>query len=310
MHIVEKKTSHDGSIKYALKTKENGLIEAVYYKFKGYDVENRPLLNDYKIKGEYPEYGICISSQVGCAMGCKFCATGYGGFFSNLTADEMQEQVDLIVEDIMTRNIETPDKIGNVVLMGMGEPLMNYNHVVKFCQSLQNRSKSKFIDLISVSTIGVLPKIKKLADEEVNIKLYFSIHSPMEKQRNELMPINLQYPLPKVIDTCIEYSVKRKEKIVACYLLIKEFNDSDEHAKALIELLPSEHFNLQLLNYNHISQIAYQRSERLEEFKQVIKRNSDLLVDVRISKGQQVEGGCGQLVQNLSGKSIRERSLK
>ncbi|MDR2539896.1 MAG: 23S rRNA (adenine(2503)-C(2))-methyltransferase RlmN [Chlamydiales bacterium] len=304
------KSSSDKSIKYVLGNKTGNKFEAVYFKFFEEEDKNRPYFNYYLEDGQLPTYTICISSQIGCAMGCTFCATGYGGFFKNISAEELLEQVFLIRNDLIKEKIEKVESLGNIILMGMGEPLMNLPNVLKFCRKL-NTISTNFIKLKSISTIGIVPKIKELAHVlDINIKLFLSLHSPFDEERSSLMPINLKYNIQEIIAACEYFAHIQQQKIIVCYLLLKGINDSEKHAQAFSELLNPQFFETQILSYNPIPNVDFERPsiKTAFSFAQIIKEKG-LTTDIRISKGQDIQGGCGQLVQEDTGKTIKKRDI-
>jgi 23S rRNA (adenine2503-C2)-methyltransferase len=303
--ILSGHASNDGSVKYIFTNAEGNKFEAIYFNFYDEKDKKRPYFNYYHEDGKLPKYTICISSQAGCAMGCTFCATGYGGFFKNLSADEMLDQVKVVKGDLFQRNMITSNDLGNVILMGMGEPLMNLSNVVSFCRKL-NALGLNMIKMVSISTIGIAPKVRELANiKDLKIKLFFSLHSPFDEERSRLMPINNQYKIKEAFESCLYFAKTQQQKVIVCYLLLKDINDSERHARAFSELLDPQFFETQILTYNPISSITYERtpSDRAAAFAQVVKENG-LTTDIRVSKGQDVQGGCGQLVHDLHGKTI------
>ncbi len=228
--IIERVPSTDGSIKYAFNDKNGNKFESIYFRLPPW-------------KGvPYEIYHICISSQAGCAMGCKFCATAYGGFFADLTPQEMLEEITLIRDDIILNKLESETVGFNIVLMGMGEPLMNYDNVVQFCY--QAREKFTHLNKIAISTVGLSDRIYELADLPLtlNMKLFISIHSPYNNERVQIMPITKKYPIESVIDACKAFAEKTGTLVKATYLLLKDINDTEQHAKDFAKLLDPRYF--------------------------------------------------------------------
>ncbi|MGI4775622.1 MAG: radical SAM protein [Janthinobacterium lividum] len=283
--IVGKSTFNEKSIKY-LFTNNINEFEAVYFRLP-------------PKKGiPYGRYHICILSQSGCAQGCKFCSTGYMGFFSNLTSEEMLGQIDLIREDIIKKCIETLERPFSSVIMGMGEPLTNVKNVIEFCYKANKNYRN--LEKIAISTVGVSPNITKLANIEIDIRkihLFCSIHSPYDNQRTEIMPINSRYNIDSVLSACKEYSTLTSNKVTVSYLLFKDYNDSIEHAHDLAALLDPNYFDVQLLLFNDTDGNNFKRpnDERGYIFEKAM-RDKGIDAYVRISEGRDVNGGCGQLI--------------
>ncbi|MEX1012339.1 MAG: 23S rRNA (adenine(2503)-C(2))-methyltransferase RlmN [Waddliaceae bacterium] len=279
MEIINRRLSSDGSVKYVFKNEKEYRFETIYFLFQGLKY------------GEYVETPtLCISSQAGCAMKCTFCATGKGGFFSNLSTREMQAQVELVQKDLET--LGKPKATG-IAMMGMGEPLMNYSQVLNFHDVMKESYN------ISISTVGIVPSIEKLAGkEDLRLRLYISIHSPYEEERSKIIPINNKYPLSTLIPACENYA-KKKGKVIASYLLLKGVNDTLQHAEDLAQMLNPNYFETQILLFNAVEGIHFQRpqDDTAHQFAEVLKKRG-LVSQVIISKGRDIGGGCGQLVQN------------
>lgn len=242
-------------------------------------------------------------------MGCTFCATGYGGFFKNLSHEEMLAQVELVQRDLRESGKIEKETLGNVILMGMGEPLMNLSNVLKFCREL-DFSSAYLIKLISISTVGVAPKIKELAHaSDIKLKLFFSLHSPFDEERSRIAPINQKYNIAETLAACTYFAQVQQQKIIVCYLLLKGINDSKKHAEAFANLLNPQFFETQILLYNPIPNINYERPtmESALSFAQTVKEYG-ITTDIRVSKGQDVQGGCGQLIRDIKISKKTERS--
>lgn len=281
---VERVKSIDGSSKYLFNDgeSENGNFEALYF----YPVDNKQ------------KSSICISTQVGCAVGCAFCATGKLGLKRNLKSSEMIEAIVQILEE-ENKDGENIDNLESIALMGMGEPLHNYNEVkIFYHQAMEILHNIKHI---SLSTSGITDNIIKLADDDTNYNLLFSLHSPFDEERSKLMPINKRYPLKSVINACEYYYYKKQKdalgmKIKASYLLLKDFNDSDRHIEQLVKILNSDVFKIQILLYNENENLPFKRPslEKAKDFERKLNVYG-LETKISVSKGQDIAGACGQM---------------
>lgn len=280
---IERVKSVDGSTKYLFNDgeNENQNFEALYF----YPIDN------------VPKSSICISTQVGCAVGCAFCATGKLGLRRNLKSSEMIDVINKILEDEKKEG-ENIKNLDSIALMGMGEPLHNYNEIKEFYHKVVEELSVKHI---SLSTSGITDNIIKLADDDTNYNLLFSLHSPFNDERSKLMPINKRYPLKDVIKACEYYYHKKQKnalglKIKASYLLLKDFNDSDKHIEELIKILDKDVFKVQILLYNENEKLPFKRPslERAKEFERKLNEYG-LETKISISKGQDIAGACGQM---------------
>lgn len=261
----------DDTCKYIFCLEDGCIIESVLMKYKY-------------------GYSICISSQAGCRMGCKFCASSDIPFSRSLTAGEMLAQ-------ILTVNRDKNIKIGHIVIMGIGEPLDNYDNVIKFLRNVQdplgvNISYRK----ISLSTCGVVPGIYRLAEENIPITLSISLHNPFDEQRSLIMPINRKYNLDKLLEACYSYVVKSGRRITFEYAMISGVNDSSEHAEKLSERLRGMLCHVNLIPMNKVSGKDFERSHRksIEQFSSVLEKNG-ISVTVRRELGRDINAACGQL---------------
>lgn len=273
---IEKKSVSkiDGTIKYLFRLNDSELIESVLMKYK---------------------YGfsLCISTQVGCRMGCKFCASTLNGVVRSLTASEMLSQIHAAQNDESIR-------VSHVVLMGMGEPLDNFDNVIRFldlaghqlglCLSMRN---------ISLSTCGIVPKIYDLAEKKYQITLSVSLHAPFNEMRSEIMPINRKYPLDSLIKACRDYCRTTNRRISFEYSMISHLNDTDECANELCRLLKGMLCHVNLIPVNNVRENNFEKSDknRIEHFKQILEK-SGLNVTVRRSLGGDIDASCGQLRNN------------
>ncbi len=241
----------------------------------------------------------CISSQVGCPMGCKFCATGLGGFDRNLTAGEIVGQY-LMLQGLSER------RISHVVFMGMGEPLLNLANVLKALKifhdeiGLSNRH-------LTVSTVGIVPQIKALAKEKLPIHLALSLHSPIDEIRDRLMPVNQKWPVREVIDSMKEYQKATGRKITIEYLLIKEVTDTREQAAELARLIKGTPSVVNLIPFNWVDTeqgFARPGRERVQAFRKELEARG-VNVTQRVERGHDIAAACGQLAGEHTGKFAR-----
>ena len=233
---------------------------------------------------------LCVSSQVGCAYGCKFCASGLDGFTRNLEAAEITGQ-------IMSVEEETLKKINNVVFMGMGEPLANLNNLM---QAIQIINASWGIGIgarhITVSTSGLVPQIRKIAEQPLQIRLAISLHGASDEVREKIMPVNKKYPISKLFDALHYYKAKKSQKITFEYILIKDVNDSLDQAKKLSKEARLLNAKVNLIPYNTVDGLGWERpSENTQrDFLNVLTSNG-IQSTLRKEKGHDIEAACGQL---------------
>lgn len=276
--IIERKqiSQLDGTIKYLFKLYDGEFIESVLMSY-------------------HHGYTICISTQVGCKMGCTFCATGKSGFSRNLLPSEMLAQIQTAQED---NNI----RISNVVLMGMGEPLDNFDNVIKFL-SLVSSDKGVNIGMrhISLSTCGVVPKIYDLAEKKLQITLSVSLHAPNDEIRSQTMPVNRKYPVEQLIKACRDYAKATNRRITFEYAMIDGVNDSDACARQLASLVKGMLCHINLIPVNSVTGTGYQKSKqkRLIDFCNILESNG-VTATVRRTLGSDIDASCGQLKRNHS----------
>lgn len=274
--ILENYLSTDGTVKLLYELKSGDLIEGVIMKY---------------------EYGntICISSQIGCKMGCKFCASGIDGLKRNLEPSELLGQVTLANRYL--GGDKKDRKITNIVLMGSGEPLDNYDNVVKFL-SLVNSENSLNVSHrnISLSTCGVVPKIKEFADLNLGVTLTISLHNPFNDERKEIMPITNAYSVEEVINAARYYFEKTKRRVVFEYTLIKGINDSDRYAEELAKITKGFPTHINCIIYNEIKGKDFASTTRKDGYRFVEKLQSlGASSTLRRQMGVDVEGACGML---------------
>lgn len=264
-------------------SKEDGTIKYLFRLFDGEYVES--VLMKYKYG-----YSLCVSTQVGCRMGCKFCASTLGGVIRDLSASEILSQIHMAQND---ENI----RVSHVVLMGMGEPLDNFENVKRFL-FLVNHENGLNLSMrnISLSTCGIIPKIYELLDMNLQLTLSVSLHAPNDKIRSEIMPINKKYCVKELIEACRVYTKKTSRRISFEYSMISGVNDSDECALELSGLLKGMLCHVNLIPVNNVRENNYVRSDdgRLSRFVSILKNNS-VNVTVRRTLGKDIEASCGQL---------------
>ncbi len=264
--------------------------------------------SDYGKKGRKTA---CISTQAGCALGCTFCATGQQGFRRNLTSGEIIEQVlqlqkialkeDLLEVEQGKRKKGEIQGITNIVYMGMGEPLANYKNTIK---SVKNVIDNSGINIgsrhITISTVGLVPQIKKLSKEKLQINLAISLHAPDNKTRSETMPVNKRFPIEELIDVCHYYVEQTNRRIFFEYILLEDQNDSLSNAEKLGKLLNGLHCHVNLIPVNPTTNGVYGRTDdnanRL--FQGVLKRFG-IPSTIRVEKGIDINAGCGQLRERV-----------
>lgn len=238
------------------------------------------------------DYGnsICVSTQVGCNMGCLFCESGRLKKLRNLNVCELVQQVLLVEEDIKER-------ISHVVLMGIGEPFDNYDNVMKFINII-NDPKGINIGIrhITVSTCGIVPKINEFANEKIGVNLAISLHAPNNKIRDMIMPINKAYKIEDIINAVKDYIKKTNRRVTFEYIMLKDVNDSCDYAKELSNLLKGINCYVNLIPYNETSNIKYKKSDKvtINEFYDILKKNN-INVTIRREFGSNVSAACGQL---------------
>ncbi|MCC6503542.1 MAG: 23S rRNA (adenine(2503)-C(2))-methyltransferase RlmN [Deltaproteobacteria bacterium] len=270
--VLEVKRSVDGTRKFLSELEDSSRIESV-------------------LIAEGDRLTLCVSSQAGCAMGCKFCMTGVTGFTRNLTLSELTGQVFSAFE-----LLEGEERITNIVLMGMGEPLANYDNVLKFIGVLTSNMGFNFShNKVTLSTAGLVPAIKRFGLEG-NVNLAVSLNATTDEVRDKLMPINRKYPLDELMAALRRYPLKSRKYITIEYVLISGVNDTDDDARRLASLLRSVPCKVNLIPFNAFPGSAFKSPapERVERFHYIIKQ-SGYTVIVRLSKGAEIQAACGQL---------------
>lgn len=291
--IMSDHLSEDGTRKWLLKVPGKSAIEMVFI-----PEESRGTL--------------CVSSQVGCTLNCSFCATGKQGYNRDLTTAEIIGQV-WLAKHMLAEQYETEQRIvSNVVMMGMGEPLMNFDNVVSamnimqddFCFGLSKRR-------ITLSTAGVVPKIDELK-EACPVSLAVSLHAPNDELRNELVPLNRKYPIEQLLAACNRYvSDSARARITFEYVMLEGINDELEHAHQLAKLMKTVPGKVNLIPFNTFEGIDYKRSSnsRINRFRDVL-HNAGTIVTVRRTRGDDIEAACGQLAGDVMDRTRRAEKFR
>lgn len=269
--VKVKQVSKDGTIKYLIEYPDGECVETVLMRF-----DNRANLT------------ACVSSQIGCAVNCSFCATGKRGFVRNLTYKE-------IIEQVLTIQRDTGLKVTNIVFMGQGEPLLNLDNVLK-AMEIFNDSFQIGARRITVSTSGIVPQIYKLAENDMQSTLALSLHAPNHEIRKRIMPIENKYDMAQLKKALKSYVDKTGRRITIEYLLIKDLNDTVECAKELAGYLHDIKCNINLIPYNPVAKNDYQRpsNNSIQKFKYLLE-HSGKKVTVRLERGADIDAACGQL---------------
>jgi 23S rRNA (adenine2503-C2)-methyltransferase len=294
LEIISKQESIDGSIKYLFRLHDNHTIEAVLLLMKDASYHEDGTLKHHK------RFTICLSSQVGCKVGCSFCLTAKGGFIRDLSAGEIVAQALEIYED---NQIPSNHRV-NLVYMGMGEPLDNLNNLakaVKIFSDMDGMSISP--NRQTVSTSGLSAKIKRLGELNLGVNLAISLHAVDDELREQLMPINKAYNIASIIEAVKEFPVNQRKKVMFEYLMIKDLNDDLKSAKKLVKLLNGLKAKVNLIYFNPYEGTDFKRPEpkSMREFQKFLL-NRGVLCTIRESKGLDISAACGQLrEQNSSG---------
>ena len=293
-NIINIEKSVDGSIKYLFQMKDKTTIEAVLLLMR----DKKRDENGKITKSE--QYTFCISSQVGCKVGCTFCLTAKGGFTRDLTAGEIVAQVMYLKK---VNNIDE-NKSVNIVYMGMGEPLDNYDNLV---QSIKILSDENGLNINTrrqtISTSGISSKIDKLTKENLGIQLAISLHAVDDELRSELTPMNKAYNIQSIIDAVKKFPVDTRKKIMFEYLVIKDKNDDIKSASKLAKLLSGIEAKVNLIYFNPFDGVDYQRPSRNNMIKfQEHLLSKNVICTIRESKGLDISAACGQLKEKISNK--------
>ncbi len=272
LKVVEVKTSRiDGTRKYLFRLADGNVIESVWMQY-------------------HHGNSVCISSQVGCRMGCRFCASTLDGLERNLTASEMLDQIYRIQAD-------TGERVSNVVIMGSGEPMDNYDNVVRFVRLISDEKGLNISQRnITISTCGIVPGIQKLAEEGLSVTLALSLHAPNDEVRRTLMPIANRYGLREVLAACREYFEKTGRRLTFEYSLVSGVNDNLDEARELAALLKGMHGHVNLIPVNPIKERDFVQSDQkaIQAFLHYLEKQG-IAVTVRREMGRDINGACGQL---------------
>jgi len=292
-----------------LSSRNNQTIKALFALKDGFKIESVLMKHGSTSSPQvHNRNTVCVSSQVGCAMNCQFCATGQQGLKRNLTGSEIAEQV-LFFARLLKK---TGEKITNIVFMGMGEPLLNYDNVLEAIKVLNDKDGFNLgARHISISACGIAEGIEKLAGEKLQVNLAISLHAPNDELRTKLMPINKSHPVEKVLSAVDDYIKKTKRRVMFEYLMIDGVNDSEEQAEELAKLLlNSLHFGNQknfarqdrgyyfvnLISFNPVGHSNFNPSPgwKIKKFKEILGK-SGILVTQRYRFGKEIKAACGQL---------------
>jgi len=293
LHVVRVLGSHDTTLKLLFRLSDGNLIESVL-------IPASPALYGQKSDRRTA----CISTQVGCAYGCKFCASGLEGFSRNLSANE-------IVDQIIAIESASGQKIDNIVFMGMGEPLANFDNVMRAIRIL-NASWGLGIGArhITISTSGLVPQIRKLADERLQIRLAISLHGATDEVRTQIMPINRRYNLETLLAACDYYVARKKQRLTFEYILIAGVNDTDDQAHLLAAQTRRFAAKVNLIPYNTVQGLPWSRpsDHRQEKFLSILQRHA-IPATLRREKGGDIDAACGQLRLQTKREEVGDRVI-
>jgi 23S rRNA (adenine2503-C2)-methyltransferase len=283
--VLSRESSNDGTEKFLLELGDGDRIESVFIP-------------------DTPANTFCVSTQVGCAMACAFCLTGRMGLVRHLTAGEIAGQVRVLAEALGLRG-----KPFNIVLMGMGEPLHNYDETMKALRILVDKEGLAVPPRrVTLSTVGLLPALERLAREPIMPNLAISLHAPTDAQRGALVPINRKYGIHEIIDACARFPLKRRSRITFEYVLLAGVNDRPEDARKLAKLLASVKAKVNLIPLNAAAGIPFERpsDEAVDRFASILSERG-LTVSVRKSRGRDIRAACGQLIVDGQQRSPAQR---
>jgi 23S rRNA (adenine2503-C2)-methyltransferase len=284
--VVADHRSDDGSRKWLFRLADGNCIESVFIP-------------------EAERGTLCVSSQVGCMLNCSFCSTAQQGFNRNLTTGEIVSQLWLATQ-LLGRQPDGERLISNVVLMGMGEPLLNYDNVVRAMRIMLDDfgyglSKRR----ITLSTAGVVPEIRRLR-ADCDVSLAVSLHASNDALRNELVPLNRKYPIRELLDTCREYAGEGRRRVTFEYVMLAGVNDSDTHARELVRCLEGVPAKINLIPFNPFSQTRYLRSSgnRIHRFFEILNQ-AGIVTITRRTRGDDIDAACGQLAGRFRDRTRR-----
>jgi 23S rRNA (adenine2503-C2)-methyltransferase len=273
LHPIHIEHARDGTKKFLFELDDGNRIESV-------------------LIPEKSRLTLCLSTQAGCALGCRFCLTGKNGWKRDLAVSEILNQILAVRETLLPKT-----SITNIVLMGMGEPLANYRNTIKALQLMTFPEAFKFSSRrVTLSTVGLLPELERLAHEKVQFRLAVSLNASDDETRSYLMPINRRYPLKKILEACRNFPLRPRTRITFEYVLLNDINDSPQNAKRLMKILGGIPSKINLIPLNEASGIPFQRpsEEKIKRFQDILMEGG-LTAIVRTSKGEEISAACGQL---------------
>jgi 23S rRNA (adenine2503-C2)-methyltransferase len=279
--VAVNRAASDGTVKSLLRFRDGETVETVYLPWKSWD-------------------SVCVSSQAGCPAACSFCATGAMGFRRNLSAGEILDQALVAGDRTAERREGDRDRLTNVVLMGMGEPLLNYNAVLKAVR-LMNAEMGIGMRGITLSTVGIVPAIRRLARERLQLTLSVSLHAPNQQLREEIIPVAKTWGLDELMDSCREYVRETGRRITYEYVMLAGVNDGAEHARELAALLRDQAAHVNLIPFNAgptLSPFQTPSGNAMRRFADTLK-GAGVPVTLRTPRGRDIEAACGQLRQML-----------
>ncbi len=293
LEVVRKTGSHDTTQKFLFRLRDGQLVETVL-------IPASPSLY-----GEASDRRtICISSQVGCAYGCKFCASGLDGWKRNLDAGE-------IVDQLLRVEAESGERVNNIVFMGMGEPLANYDHLLR-AVAILNAPWGANVGArhITVSTSGLVPRIRDLADQPLQIRLAISLHGATDEVRDRIMPVNKKYPLADLLEACAYFRARKKQKLTFEFILIEGVNDGAGQAAELGRIANRLDAKVNVIPYNDVEGLAWVRpSERAQDAFMEALRGRGAVATIRREKGHDIAAACGQLRLRTIGAERGEKAV-
>lgn len=269
--VTVQESAVDGTKKYLFALADGNVVESVWMRYKHGN-------------------SVCISSQVGCRMGCRFCASTLDGLVRNLTPSEMLDQIYAITR-------ETGERVSNVVVMGSGEPLDNYENLLRFLTLLTDENGLHISQRnVTVSTCGLVPKMRELAQEKLQITLALSLHAATDEKRREMMPIAERYSLAELMEVCAYYFAQTGRRITFEYSLVRDVNDTRQDAETLAALIRGLNCHVNLIPVNPVKERAYVQSDRraVEAFAETLQKRG-VNATVRRELGRDIDGACGQL---------------
>ncbi len=276
-----------------LTSKDSQTMKALFKLKDGFKIESVLMQHGSSESEDIGRRTVCVSSQVGCAMSCAFCATGRQGLKRSLSASEITDQIMFFARLLK----KSGEKVNNVVFMGMGEPFLNYDNVLEAVKTLNDKDGFNLgVRHISISTCGIVEGIRRLADENLQVNLAISLHAPNNELRNKLMPINKTYPIEKVLSAVDDYIGKTNRKVMFEYLMIDGVNDSQAQAEELARLLTKPLYFVNLISFNPIGHCDFKPSsgQKIKKFREILERTG-IQVTQRHRFGKEIKAACGQL---------------